>query len=192
MTGGSADRSGFVFQGREWVVLLRGVVAIAFAVAAFTWPSMTQTKLVHLFAVYALAHGLLSLAGAVGGRGQPGWTLLWTEGVLGLWAGLFALKPSLPTPFASIMFIWLWAAGTGILQIVEAIRLRKEISGNAWLALGGLVTLCFAWFVGLRPFIGLIGLAIGIALFALAWGVLELLLGRELRAIRHGRPAEGV
>src|SRR6516162_6705430 len=130
MTGGSAGRSGVVFQGREWVVLLRGVVAIAFAVAAFTWPSMTQAKLENLFGVYALSHGLLSLVGAIGGRGRPGCVLLATEGAVGLWAGLFSFK-SLPTPFASIVFIWLWAAVTGILQLVEAVRLRKEISGDA-------------------------------------------------------------
>jgi uncharacterized membrane protein HdeD (DUF308 family) len=161
------------------------VVAIAFAVAAFTWPSMTQAKLVNLFGVYALSHGLLSLLGAIAGRGLPGWTLLGMEGAVGLWAGLFALKTTLPTPFTAIVLIWLWAAGTGILQIVEAIRLRKEISGDVWLALGGLVTLCFGAIVGLRPFIGLIGLAVTIAVFALVWGVFEILLGRELRSLRH-------
>lgn len=191
MTGDSAGRPRVVFEGREWVVLLRGVLAIAFAVAALTWPSMTQAKLVNLFGVYALAHGLLSLVGAIGGGGQPGCVLLGMEGAVGLWAGLFALKSSLPTPFPSIVLIWLWAAGTGILQIVEAIRLRKEISGDIWLALGGLVTVCFGWIVWLRPFIGLIGLAVSIAVFALVWGVIEILLGRELRALRHDRLAVG-
>jgi uncharacterized membrane protein HdeD (DUF308 family) len=191
MTGGSAGRSGVVFAGREWIVLMRGVVAIAFAVAAFTWPSMTLAKLENLFGVYALSHGLLSLVGAIGGRGRPGCMLLATEGAVGIWAGLFAMK-SLPTPFASIVFIWLWAAVTGTLQLVEAIRLRKEISGDVWLALSGVLTLCFGWIVWLRPFIGLIGLAVIIAVFALVWGVFELLLGRELRALRHGRLAGGV
>ncbi len=191
MNGGSTDRPGAVFQGQVWVVVLRGVVAIAFAVAAFTWPSMTQTKLVHLFGVYALAHGLLSLVAAIGGRGQHGSVLLATEGMIGIWAGVFALKTTLPTPFASIAFIWLWAAGTGILQIVEAIRLRKEISGNVWLALGGVVTISFAWMVGLRPFVGLIGLAVVIAAFALIWGIFEILLGTQLRTLRHGRLAGG-
>jgi uncharacterized membrane protein HdeD (DUF308 family) len=173
-------------------LLLRGLVAISFAVAALTWPSMTQPKLVKLFGVYALSHGVLSLVGAIGGRGQPGCTLLGMEGVVGLWASLFALKSSLPSPMASIAIIWLWAAGTGILQIAEAIRLRKEISGDFWLALGGAVTLCFAWTIWLRPFVGLIGLAIAIAVFALLWGVFEILLGNELRSLRHGRPASGV
>ena len=96
------------------------------------------------------------------------------------------------TPLASITLIWLWATGTGVLQIVEAIRLRKHISGDIWLALGGLVTLCFGWIVWLRPFVGMIGLAVTIAVFALLWGLFELLLGRELRSLRQGRLAGGV
>jgi uncharacterized membrane protein HdeD (DUF308 family) len=189
MTGNSIGKTRMVFVGREWVVLLRGVAAIAFAVAAFTWPDMTQTKLVKLFGVYALLHGLLSLVGAIGGRGQPGCWLLGTEGAVGIWASLFAFKNVLPTPMTSIVLIWAWAAGTGILQIVEAIRLRKEISGDVWLALGGLVTLCFAAIVWLRPFVGIIGLAVVIAVFALLWGIFEILLGQELRSLRHGRMA---
>jgi uncharacterized membrane protein HdeD (DUF308 family) len=192
MTGNSADRSRIVFEGREWVVVLRGLVAIMFAVAAFTWPSMTQPKLIKLFGVYALTHGVLSLVGAIGGRGQLGCMLLGTEGVVGLWAGVFSLKTSLPAPMAPIAVIWLWAAVTGILQIVEAVRMRKEISGDVWLALGGAVTLCLGWIVLLRPFIGLIGLVVAIAAFTLVWGVMEILLGKELRSLRPGQPAGGV
>lgn len=191
MVGNSAERSRIVFEGREWVVLLRGVVAIAFAVAALTWPAMTRVKLGNLFGVYALSHGMLSLVGAISGRGQPGSMLLGMEGAVGLAAGLFALKSSLPTPFVTIAYIWLWAAGTGILQIVEAIRLRKEISGDVWL-LGGAVTICFGSLIWLRLFIGLIVLAVTIAGFALLWGIFEILLGKELRSLRHGRLAGGV
>jgi uncharacterized membrane protein HdeD (DUF308 family) len=172
--------------------MLRGVVAIAFAMAALTWPSMTQAKLVHLFGVYAVSHGLLSLVGAIGGRGQPGCMLLGTEGAVGLIAGLFALKTSLPTPFVTILYIWLWAAATGILQIMEAIRLRREISGDLWLALGGVVTLCFGSIIWLRPFMGLIGLAVAIAVFALLWGVFEIFLGKEIHSMRQSRLAGGV
>ena len=36
---------------------------------------------------------------------------------------------------ASFFGVWLWAIG--ILRIAEAIRLRKEIPGDVWLALSG-------------------------------------------------------
>jgi uncharacterized membrane protein HdeD (DUF308 family) len=168
-------------------VLLRGVIAIAFGVLAITIPFMAQAKLVKLFGVYALFHGLLSLLGAIGGRGRLGCVLLGTEGMLGFFAGIFTLRTSMPPPMISIMLIWVWAIVTGVLQIVEAIRLRKEISGDVWLALGGVVTVLFGAILGFRPFFGAIGLAMLIAAFALIWGVFEILLGHELRAMRRGR-----
>jgi uncharacterized membrane protein HdeD (DUF308 family) len=54
------------------------------------------------------------------------------------------------------------------------------------------VTLCFGWIILLRPFIGLIGLAVAIAAFALVWGIFEILLGDELRSLRRRQPAGGV
>jgi uncharacterized membrane protein HdeD (DUF308 family) len=189
MSANTPARSADVFVGREWLVLLRGVTAIAIGVLALTIPDMTEAKLMKLFGVYALFHGLISLVGSVGGRGRLGCVLLGTEGIVGLAAGIFTLRTSLSPPIASIMFIWLWAIATGVLQIVEAFRLRKEISGDVWLALGGVVTVFFGWILWLRPFVGAIGLAVLIAAFALVWGVFEILLGRELRAIRRGRLA---
>jgi uncharacterized membrane protein HdeD (DUF308 family) len=156
-----------VFVGREWIVLLRGVTAIAFGVLAVTIPHMAQAQLVKLFGVYALFHGLLSLAASIGGRGRLGCLLLRTEGMIGFFAGIFTLRTSLPPPMVSIMLIWLWAIATGVLQIVEAVRLRKEISGDVWLALSGLVTVLFGAILWLIPFFGAIGLAMRIAAFAL-------------------------
>jgi uncharacterized membrane protein HdeD (DUF308 family) len=166
MIFGSVGNSGDVFHGRGSVLLLRGLFAIVFAVLTVTLPSMTQDRLVGLFGVYALIHGLLSFIAAIAGRGQPGSVLLAIEGVVGLWAGLFALSSSLPTPFVSIVFIWSWAAGTGVLQIMEAIRLRG-VSGALWLGLAGLVMLSFGFIVWLRPPIFLASI---IARFALLWG----------------------
>jgi uncharacterized membrane protein HdeD (DUF308 family) len=147
---------------------------------------MAQAKLMTLFGVYALFHGLLSLAASIGGRGRLGCVLLGTEGIIGFFAGIFTLRTSLAPPMISIVLIWLWAIATGVLQIVEAVRLRKEILGDVWLALGGLVTVFFGVILWLWPFFGAIGLAVPIAAFALIWGVFEILLGRELRAMRRG------
>src|SRR5437764_8453481 len=116
MPGNSSSETAGVFVGREWVLLLRGMVAIAFGILAITWPGLTQPKLVSIFGMYALVHGGLSVIGAIGGRGQPGCLLLGTEGVIGLWAGLLTLRTTRPTPFASVIVVWLWAIATGVLQ----------------------------------------------------------------------------
>jgi uncharacterized membrane protein HdeD (DUF308 family) len=79
-------------------------------------------------------------------------------------------------------FVWLWAIPTGTLRIAEAIRLRKEIPGDVWLALSGVATV----FLGLMLFSGrivngVVGLALLIAIPAVIWGIFEILLGLELR-----------
>ena len=47
------DNSGLLREGlwdrRWWAVILRGLIAIAFAVLAFTWPVVTVATLVLLF-----------------------------------------------------------------------------------------------------------------------------------------------
>jgi uncharacterized membrane protein HdeD (DUF308 family) len=140
-----------------------------------------------LFGLYALAHGILSVAAAIGGRGQHGCLLLATEGIIGLWAGVVTLWTTLPSPKALIFLIWVWAVGAGVLRIVEAIRLRKEISGDVWLALSGSVTVLLAIMLMLRPVVGAVGLALLISAFAFICGVFEILLGYELRAAGRRR-----
>jgi len=175
-----------LFVGRWWTVLLRGLTAVAFGLLTFAWPHLTITTLVLLFGFYALMHGVFSLMAALGNRQQTRsrW-LLALEGVVGLWAGIVTLRSPSTTAMVLIFFIWVWAIATGILRIVEAIRLRKEISGEVWLALSGVVTVLFGIILMVRPMVGLIGLVWVIAGYALIFGLFEIMLGFELRAVRH-------
>jgi uncharacterized membrane protein HdeD (DUF308 family) len=174
-----------LFVGPWWTVVLRGLTAVAFGLATFAWPHLTLATLVLLFGFYALIHGIFSLIAAVGIRQTGDRWLLALEGVVGIWAGVVTLRTPSTTAMVLIFFVWVWAIATGILRIAEAIRLRKEISGEVWLALSGVVTVLFAVMLMLRPVIGLIGLASLIAGYALILGLFEILLGWELRAMRN-------
>jgi len=178
-----------LFVGRGWIVLLRGLTAVAFGVLALVWPHGTFARVVLLFGLYAMLYGILSVAAAIGSRHQPGYLLLAMEGVVGLWAGVATLRSSSVTPMAFVFFVWLWAVATGVLKIAEAIRVRKEISGDVWLALSGAVTVIFGVMLLLRHIFSVTALALLIAIFALIWGVCEILLGKEIRAMRHGHLA---
>jgi uncharacterized membrane protein HdeD (DUF308 family) len=174
-----------LFQGRGWIIILRGVTAVAFGILAVAGPGVTVTKLVILFGLYALVHGILTIAAAFGGWGQHGCGLLATEGIIGILAGIMTFQSRFPSPKTLVLVIWLWAIATGVLRLAEAIRLRKEISGDIWLMLSGLVPVLFGAMLILRPIIGAVGLALMIAIAALLWGACEILLGCELRGIRQ-------
>jgi uncharacterized membrane protein HdeD (DUF308 family) len=172
-----------IFGGRGWIVLLRGLIAVALGVLGLLERRRVNlTNVVLLFGIYAIVHGILSITAAIGGRGQRGCTLLGIEGVIGLWAGGMTLRTSHPAPMAFVL--WLWAIATGILRIAEAIRLRKEIPGDVWLALSGVATVLLGLMLFSRRIVGgVIGPAVLIAIPAVIWGIFEILLGWELRAV---------
>jgi len=174
-----------LFAGRWWAVLLRGIVVLAFGVLAFVWPGVTVATLVLLFGFYALMDGIFSLVSAIGGRRrrEDRWLLV-LEGIVGLWAGIVTLRSPAITAVALVFFISIWAMATGFLRIVAAMRLRKEISGEVWLALSGVLSVLFAFMLMLNPGIGVIALIWLIGGYALIMGVFQILLGVELRGLR--------
>ena len=182
---GSSD----LIMGRGWIVLLRGMTAVGFAVIALAWrPHLTQAKLGLLFGMYALVHGGLSLLGAIGGRGQRGCRLLAMEGIVGLAAGIALLRAPSAGPIAAGVFVWMWAMAAGAIRLAEAYQLRRELSGDVWLMLSGVVTVLLACILLLlRPIVSAVAVALLFGGFALMWGVLEIVLGYELRAARRGR-----
>jgi uncharacterized membrane protein HdeD (DUF308 family) len=177
-----------LFLGRWWTVLLRGLAAVAFGVLMFVWPHLTVAKLMLFFGLYALIHGTISLIAVIANRqkARSRWLLAF-EGVIGICAGLVTLRSPLLTAIVLTFFVWAWALVTGVLRIFEAIRLRKEISGEVWLALSGVVLILFAFMLRLRPVLGAFDLAWVIGAGALLFGLLEIMLGRELRSVQHAR-----
>ncbi|HUK15494.1 MAG TPA: HdeD family acid-resistance protein [Bryobacteraceae bacterium] len=174
-----------LFAGRWWAMVLRGIVAIVFGVLAFAWPGVTLATLVLLFGWYALIDGIFSLVSAFGGRRarEDRW-LLALEGIVGLWAGFVTLRAPAITAIVLVFFISIWAMVTGFLRIAAAFRLRREISGEVWLALSGVLAVLFAVMLMFRPLAGAMGLVWVIAGFALVLGVTLIMLGFELRHLR--------
>jgi uncharacterized membrane protein HdeD (DUF308 family) len=163
-------------------MVLRGIVAILFAVLAFAWPGETLRILTLLFGCYALLDGLCMLIAAMGGRPRRHnrW-LLALEGIVGMVLGIVVLRAPVASAVALLYYMSIWAVALGFLRIGEAILLRKEISGEMWLALSGVVAILFAVSLMVRPRMGGVALIWLIAGYALVTGIFEVLLGIELR-----------
>ena len=175
-----------LFTRNWWVLLLRGIVAILFGILAFRAPGMTLAALVVLFGVYALVDGVFSLFGAIAGWGhhESRWLLL-LEGLIGLGAAFVTLRAPALTAVALMFFMAAWALATGMLKIIGAIRLRREISGEFWLALSGIASVIFAFLVMLRPVAGALAMIWVIGWYALFMGVTLIILSFKLRGLRR-------
>jgi uncharacterized membrane protein HdeD (DUF308 family) len=175
-----------LFTKNWWVLLLRGIVAMLFGILAFARPGLTLAALVLLFGFYALVDGIFSLIAAFSGwqYREDRWLLV-LEGLIGLGAGFVTLRSPAITAVALIFFIAVWALATGVLRIVEAIRLRKEVSGEFWLALSGILSVLFAFLVMLRPAAGALAMAWVIGWWALFMGAMLVMLSLKLRSLRR-------
>jgi uncharacterized membrane protein HdeD (DUF308 family) len=163
-------------------LVIGGIFAIIIGLVAIIWPSVTFTVLVVLLGVYAFVSGLFTvLAGVVW---PPGWGLGWLmvlEGVLGIVVGvLIFLRPE-SAAIALIYLIAAWAIITGVLQIVQALGLRRVIEGEWALMVGGLASVIFGVLLAVWPKEGLIALVWIFGVFALVYGVMHLVLAHRVR-----------
>ena len=178
------------FARAWWLIALRGLAAVLFGVLAFIWPEVTIVALVILWGAYALAEGILTLIAAfrIRERSQPMWALL-LIGLAGVAAGIVTfLWPGI-TALALLMVIAAWALVMGILQIVAAIRLRKEIEGEWLLGLSGAMSVIFGVLMVISPGAGALTVLWIIAAYAIVFGVLLIVLGFRLKSYATRRPA---
>ncbi|MCE5217097.1 HdeD family acid-resistance protein [bacterium] len=167
-----------------WVLLLRGLVAIAFGVLAWLQPGISLAALVLLFGAYALADGLLSIAIALAGRRQDdNWWLLLIEGLLGVLVGILAFAAPAAMGLAILFCIAAWAILTGFLKVVVAIALRKETTGEWRLIVAGVVSVLFGAILMAQPSASAIALLWVIALYAVLFGLLLVLLAFKVRGL---------
>lgn len=180
-----------VLSRNWWALALRGLAAILFGILAFAWPGITLFVLVIFFGAYLLVDGIFAIVAAVRAAGEEArWWLLLIEGVLGVVAGLVAFFWPGLTALALLYLVAAWAIVTGIMEIVGAIRLRQEIVGEWALILSGVLSFIFGVLLVVIPArAGLLSLTWLIGIYAIAFGVIMLVLAFRVRGL--ARSAEG-
>lgn len=174
-----------------WLLLLRGIAAIAFGVLAIFWPAITLISLTLLWGAYTLIDGVFALWAAISGRANspamgPRWWMA-ISGVVSVLAGLAAFFWPGMTAFILVIFIGIWAIIIGVLTIWGAIQARKEIEGEWVLGLFGALSILFGLLLLFQPGAGALSLIWTIAGYAIFAGVLLIMLAFRVRKFK--RPA---
>jgi uncharacterized membrane protein HdeD (DUF308 family) len=164
-----------------WLILLRGICAVIFGVLTFVWPGVTLVTLILLYGAFAFVDGVLALwAGIAGGSAAPRWWLI-LVGLLGVAVGILtAVLPGM-TALVLLYFIAFWAIATGVMQVIGAIRLRKEIDNEWMLVASGILSILFGVIILVAPGAGALGLLFVIGLYAVIYGVMLVALAFRLR-----------
>lgn len=173
--------------------MLRGIVGVIFGILAIFMPVTALLAFTLVFAAYALIDGIASLVSGLRGASRHGghWGALVFRGIIGIVVGLvFLFMPVLATltyAFMAMVLIAAWAILTGILEIVTAIRLRKEMTGEWLLVLVGIGSIVFgivifSWIIS-YPLATIVSAAWILAIYAFCTGII--LIAQSLRLHSH-------
>jgi uncharacterized membrane protein HdeD (DUF308 family) len=169
-----------------WVPLVRGIAAVIFGILTFIVPEVSMMALVILWGAYALTDGVFSIAHLlVEGRKAPGWGWVLFEGITGIAAGLVTFFWPGITGVALLYVIATWAIVVGGAKIGAAILWRREIKGEWKLALSGMLSVLFGALVIAFPGAGALSVVWMIGAYAVALGVVLIVLAVHLYRIGH-------
>ncbi|GJE37579.1 HdeD family acid-resistance protein [Methylobacterium persicinum] len=167
-----------------WLVALRGVISILFGAVAFAAPAAFVLSLVLFFAAYMLADGVFTIVAAVrAAQHHERWGFLLFEGLVDILVGVAAFLVPAAAVWAFVLLLAAWAFVTGGLMIAAAFRLHLHY-GRWWLLLGGVISLLFGLALVIEPGMSALVLTWWLGAYAIAFGVMLLILAFSLRS-RH-------
>jgi uncharacterized membrane protein HdeD (DUF308 family) len=173
---------------RNWgAVLLRGLLAVLFGLVTLFVPGVSLVVLVLLYGAYALVDGILAIVAAFRRRQShegPRWAYF-LLGLLGIAAGVVTLLWPGITALVLLYVIACWALVGGVFEIIAAVRLRKEITGEWLLALSGIAHIAFGVLLMMSPAVGALALVLWIGACTLVYGAVVVALAFRLRSWEH-------
>jgi uncharacterized membrane protein HdeD (DUF308 family) len=174
---------------RWWIVAARGLVAVAFGVAALLNPENTRAFLVAFFGLFAFADGIFSIGAGL----STNWLTLFLEGVTGIAVGLVTYFEPGAAELSFAYLIVLWAIVTGALEVIGAFRLRTDAKGpmvkGEWLlGVSGIVSLLFGAVAASRVDASAVTFMVIIGAYAVVSGALLLALAVNIRGWQPTQP----
>lgn len=167
-----------------WLLLLRGLLAVAVGVIAFVQPSATFTALVVVLGAYFFVVGVVAFTAAWGGAAGDRWWALMIEGILGIVVALLIWSWPQASTDIFLYFIAAWFILSGVVQIAAGVRLRDVID-NEWLyILGGVITVAFGIWLFRSPSQGMVATAYIFGVYFVLYGIVQLALAYKLKSFQ--------
>ncbi|MCU9850237.1 DUF308 domain-containing protein [Defluviimonas sp. WL0024] len=172
------------------VFIVRGLAALLLAALVFLKPGLSFIALTLAFAAFALVEGGVNLAAGMdhAARGRR-WGAFLAEGVLGVAAGAAVLTVPILGAMTLTGFVWsviaVWSLGTGVAEILAAIRLRLALDREWFLALSGAGSIVFGallvYLMLAEPGLMVSALVWLIGIYASIFGLLMIALGIRMK-----------
>lgn len=166
-----------------WLLLLRGLAAVAVGVIAFMHPGEALVGLVLVLAFYAVVAGVISIIAAFAGLGGDHWWALLLEGIIAIAAAAVITSWPIASTLAFVYFVAAWLIVIGIFEIAAGVRLQ-EIIKNEWLyIIGGIISIAFGVWIFRSGAQGVVATAFLIGWYFLLYGIVQIAVSFRLRSL---------
>jgi len=177
-----------LFSTIWWLVLLRGIVVLLMGILLVSRPLPTIMVLVYLLGFYWFFDGIFTLFESIRGRKNHkdwGWGVF--VGIISALAGIIVFtQPYISAVIGVTFVIYLVAIMvliSGIWSIITGIRLRKVVSNEWSMILGGIISALFAILLMSNPLVSAMTLVWLMGLFALIGGIVLIVLSFRIKAL---------
>ncbi len=171
-----------------WLLLLRGLAAIAVGIVAFVHPGDTLVAMVIVLGAYACFAGILAIVAAISGFGGDHWWALLLEGIIAIVAAGIIWSWPVSSTLAFVYFVAAWLIVSGILQVAGGVRLHDVIN-NEWIyVLTGVISIAFGVWIFRNGAEGVVVTAFLLGWYFLLYGIAEVVVAFRLRSL-HGTVA---
>lgn len=169
-----------------WLVLLRGLLILVMGILLITRPVPVLLVLVTFLGFYWFFDGLLTIFAALQGRkSRQQWGRGLIAGIISALAGVIIFsQPLVSALFGVTFFIYLigmMILVSGIWSITAGIALRKQITSEWSMILGGLLSLVLAFLIMMNPVFSALTIVWLIGTLALIGGLFQIITSFRLR-----------
>ena len=166
---------------KNWSLLfVRGFIAVILGVITWLAPKVSLKIMLLFFAGYFFFDGMLRTWFAWNSKQRtPYWHWLLIGGVLSIIAGLVTFFAPNITTTLLLYYVAAWAIAIGAVEILIAVRLRAEITGEWFLIITGAISVLFGVYLVFNPSAGIHALLWLVATYAVIFG--SLIMGFSLK-----------
>lgn len=166
-----------------WTLLIRGIVAILFGLAALFVPGITLLFIVLLFGAYALIDGIGAVILAFQAhRATSNWWIPLLEGIVGIVIGVVTFFWPHITVFILLYLIAIWAILTGITELATAFAVRGITALEWTLGIAGALSIIFGILLFIFPTGGILALLWLVGIYAIIFGVVLIVRAFQFRS----------
>ncbi|MBE2186352.1 MAG: HdeD family acid-resistance protein [Rhodothermales bacterium] len=166
------------FTRNWWVFLVQGILAVIFGVLLFVYPIAALVTLALFYFTFVLVDSLFAIYGAFVSKSW--W--LGIYGVLGILVGIYAIiNPGIAAGTLLLLIAFILIV-RGVMEVVTAIQLRKELEGEWVMILAGVLSVILGVFILTRPAEGALSVAWVIGMYAIFIGILYIILSFRVRS----------